>query len=177
MPTEVFIIKSLLLQDTLMLGALGITLLFLIRSIRKKHRKQMVVFSVWSCLVVGFFNSPLFGFSEVLVTPQGLEISYGLLSLRNRVLPLHSDWRVQMHRAGLRKTKRLYSLVIAGQRSMRVRGAGGVTLLNTIGQSIDRMRAADPVSRHFQNGLLSTHPAMRRGMTGSACDFNRGRDS
>ena len=75
MPAEVFIIKSLLLQNTLMLGALGINLLFFIRAIWKKNGKQIVVFSIWSCLVVGFFNSSLFGFSEVRVTPQGLEIA------------------------------------------------------------------------------------------------------
>ena len=51
MPAEVFIIKSLLLQNTLMVGALGITLLFLIRAIWKKEPKthnrlfNLVVFS------------------------------------------------------------------------------------------------------------------------------------
>jgi hypothetical protein len=142
MPAEVFTIKSLLLQNTLMLGALGITILFLIRAIWKKRRKHIIVFSIWSCLVVGFFNSSLFGFSEVRVTPKGLRINYGLLSLRNSVLPLHSDWSIQKHRGGLRKTKRLYSLVIAGKESMRVRGGGGLKLLDTIGRSIDRMKSA-----------------------------------
>ena len=144
MPAEVFIIKSLLLQNTLMLGALGIILLFLIRAIWKKRRKQIIVFSVWSCLVVGFFNSSLFGFSEVRVTPKGLEIDYGFLSLRNSVLSLDSDWKILTHRGGLRKTKKLYSLVIAGRQSMPVRGGGGLELLNTIGQAIDRMKAVNP---------------------------------
>ena len=144
MPTEVFTIKSLLVQNTLMLGALGITILLLLRAIWKKRRRQIIAFSIWSCLVVGFFNSPLFGFSEVGVGPEGLQINYGLLSLHNRVLPLHSDWRIQKHRAGLRKTKRLYSLVIAGKESMRVRGGRGLKLLDTIGRSIDRMKAAYP---------------------------------
>ena len=144
MPTEVFTIKSLLVQNTLMLGALGITILLLLRAIWKKRRRQIIAFSIWSCLVVGFFNSPLFGFSEVGVGPEGLQINYGLLSLHNRVLPLHSDWRIRKHRAGLRKTKRLYSLVIAGKESMRVRGGRGLKLLDTIGRSIDRMKAAYP---------------------------------
>ena len=142
MPAEVFIIKSLLLQNTLMLGALGIILLFLIRAIWKKSAKGIVVFLIWPFLVVGFFNSSLFGFSEVRVTPKGLDIDYGLLSLRNSVLPLDSDWKIQTHRAGLRKTKTLYSLVIAERQSMRVRGAGKLALLNTIGGAIDRMKAA-----------------------------------
>jgi hypothetical protein len=127
-----------------MLGALGIAILFLIQAIRKKRRKHIIVFSIWPCLVVGFFNSSLFGFSEVRVTPQGLRINYGFLSPRNSVLPLHSDWEIQTHRVGLRKTKLVYSLVIAGKVSMRVRGAGGLKLLDNIGRSIDRMRAAHP---------------------------------
>jgi hypothetical protein len=144
MPAEVFIIKSLLLRNTLMLGASGIILLFLIRAIWKKSRKQIIVFSVWSCLVVGFFNSSLFGFSEVRVTPKGLEIDYGFLSLRNSVLSLDSDWKILTRRGGLRKTKKLSSLVIAGRQSMPVRGGGGLELLNTIGQAIDGMKAVNP---------------------------------
>ncbi len=143
MPAEVFTIKSLLVQNTLMLGALGITIFFLIRAAWKKNRRHIIVFSIWPCLVLAFFNSPFFGFSEVRVSPQGLGINYGLLSLRNTVLPLHSDWRIQKRRAGLRKTKRLYSLVIAGKESMRVRGGRGLELLDTIGRSIDSMKAAD----------------------------------
>jgi hypothetical protein len=142
MPVDVFAIKSLLVQNTLMLGALGIIILFLIRAIWRRRRRHIVVFSIWLCLVVGFFNSPLFGFSEVRVTPEGLRIDYGMLSVHNTVLPLSSDWRIREHRAGLRKTKRLFSLVIAGRQSMRVKGGGGLKTLEAIGRSIDRMKAA-----------------------------------
>jgi len=144
MPAEVFTIKSLLIQNAIMLGAFGITLFFLIRAIWQRRRKHIVVFLIWSCLVVGFFNSPLFGFSEVRVSHQGVGLTYGYLSLRNSVLPLHVDWRIERHWAGLRKAKRLYSLVIDGKESMRVRGGKGLELLNTIGEAIDRMKAANP---------------------------------
>jgi hypothetical protein len=141
MPVEVFTIKSLLVQNTLMLSALGIIILFLIRAVWMKRRRHIVVFSIWLCLVIGFFNSSLFGFSEVRVSPKGLRINYGFLSVRNTQLPLDSDWRIQKHRAGLRKTKRLYSLVIAGRESMRVSGGGGLRNLEEIGLYIDRMKA------------------------------------
>ena len=144
MPTEVFTIKSLLIQNSIMLGAFGITLFFLIRAIWQGRRKHIVVFLGWSCLVVGFFNSPLFGFSEVRVSHQGVALTYGYLSFRNSALPLPVDWRIERHRAGLRKTKRLYSLVIDEKESMRVRGGSGLALLNTIGEAIDRMKASNP---------------------------------
>jgi hypothetical protein len=144
MAAEVFIIKSLLIQSAIMLGALGIIVFFLIRAVWQRQPKHIVIFSIWSCLVLAFFNSSLFGFSEVKVTPQGVGLTYGYLSPRNRMLPLHVDWRIESHRAGLRKTKLLYFLVIGGKESMRVRGGKGLELLNAIGESIDRMKAANP---------------------------------
>jgi hypothetical protein len=144
MTAELFTIKSLLVQSVIMLGALAVTLFFLIRAVLRRQPKHIVVFSVWFCLVLGFFNSSLFGFSEVRVTPKGVALSYGYFSPRNSMLSLHIDWRIESQRAGLRKSKHLYFLVIDGKESMRVRGVKGLELLDAIGKAIDRMKAANP---------------------------------
>jgi hypothetical protein len=149
MGKETFIIKSLFVQNTIMLTFLGVVASLLLYSLLKKRLKHMAVFSIWLCLVLWFFNSPFFGFSAVSVGPKGIELNYGVLSLRNDTLPLDSEWRVETYLAGIRKNERLYFMSIAERRSMKVKGEGMKHLLLSIGESIVREKSTrDSHSNH-----------------------------
>ncbi|UCF57541.1 MAG: hypothetical protein JSW15_03485 [Deltaproteobacteria bacterium] len=142
MTTETFIIKSLYIQNTIMLIFLGVVVSFLIHSLTKRKPKRIGVFTIWLFLVLWFFNSPFFGFSAVSVSPQGIKLNYGILSFRNELLPVKSEWKVETSLSGIRKKKRLYFISIAGHQSMKVKGGDKLRLLQSIGKSIDRMKSA-----------------------------------
>ena len=138
MDTEIFIIKSLFIQNMIMLACLGLVVSLFVLSVVKKRPKHTVVFLIWVFLVVWFFNSPFFGFSSVSVSPEGIRINYGILSFRNDLLPLSSEWKIETTLSGLRRHKRLYFILIAGRESMKVKGDEKTRLLHRIGESIDR---------------------------------------
>ena len=141
MNTEIFIIKSLYVQNAIMLAFLGITVSFLIYSIFKRKPKHIAAFTIWVFLVLWFFNSPFFGFSVVTVGSQGIKLDYGILSIRNDVLPLDSEWKIETYMSGIRKNKRLYFISIVDRQSMKVRGVKDLRLLEKIGESIERVKA------------------------------------
>ena len=140
MDTETFIIKSIYIQNTIMLWFLGLAISFLLYSILKKRRKHIVVSSIWVLLVLWFFNSPFFGFSAVSVSPEGIKLNYGILSIRNEFLPIDSKWEVNTYLSGIRKNKKLYYIAIGGHQSMKVKGLRDFQLLEKIGQTIERMK-------------------------------------
>jgi len=137
MNASTFIIKSLYIQNTIMLFSLGLVAFFLLRALLKKRGKHVAVFSVWVFIVLWFFNSPFFGFSTVQVSSQYIRLNYGILSFRNAVLPLNSPWKIETYFSGIRKNKRLYYITIAGHQSMKVRTREGTTRLEEIGAAID----------------------------------------
>ncbi len=141
MDPEIFIIKSLFIQNAIMLISLGVVFSLLIHAIIKKRRKHAAVFTIWLALVLWFFNSTIFGFSAVSVDQEGIRLSYGILSLRNDLLPLDSEWKVETYLSGIRKNKRLYLITIGGRQSMKVKGADKLRLLQDIGKAIDRVRS------------------------------------
>ena len=149
MDSETFIIKSLFVQNAIMLISVGVVFSLLIHAIIKRRRKHMAVFTIWLILVLWFFNSTIFGFSAVSVGQDGIRLRYGILSLRNDLLPLNSEWKVETYLSGIRKTKRLYFIAIGGRQSMKVKGEDKRRLLQNIGESIDRMKASDSTSRKF----------------------------
>ena len=140
MDPATFIIKSLYVQNTIMLLSLGVVVLLLLRSLIKKKLKHTLVFSVWVFIVIWFFSSPFFGFSAVSVRPEGIYINYGIISLRNSQLPLDSQWKIETYFGGIRRTKKLYLLRVGDHESMKVR-AKGLNLLQEIGNAIDKMRS------------------------------------
>jgi hypothetical protein len=140
MDTDTFIIKSVYVQNGIMLTFLGVAIAFLVHSVFKKRPKHIAVFSVWVLLVIWFFNSPFFGFSAVSAGPEGININYGVLSFQNSRLPLDSTWEVKTYLGGIRKNRRLYYIIIGGHRSMKVKWEGE-PLLREIGESIDRFRS------------------------------------
>lgn len=140
METETFIIKSIFVQNTIMLLSLGVVLFIFIISLKKKRQKSVVASLIWIGILFWFFNSPFFGFSAVSVSREGIRMNYGILSLRNDLLPLDSSWKVENYFGGLRKMKRLHFLRIGNHESMKVRGEAATKNLEEIGAAIDLMR-------------------------------------
>jgi len=115
--------------------------IFLVYSLVKRKPKHLIASLVWMIIVVWFFNSPFFGFSAVSVSSEGIRLNYGVLSLRNDLLPIDSQWKVETHLSGLRKMKKLYLIRIADHESMKVRRDVGLGLLEKIGGTIEDMKA------------------------------------
>ncbi len=140
METETFIIKSIFVQNTIMLLSLGVVLFIFILSLKKKRQKSVVASLIWIGILFWFFNSSFFGFSAVSVNREGIRLNYGVLSLRNDLLPLNSSWKVEQYFGGLRRMKRLHFLRIGNHESMKVRGGPAMKNLEEIGAAIDLMR-------------------------------------
>lgn len=153
MDSEIFIIKSLFIQNAIMLISLGVVFSLLIHAIIKKRRKHTAVFTIWLVLVLWFFNSTIFGFSTVSVGQDGIRLSYGILSLRNDLLPLDSEWKVETYLSGIRKSKRLYFITIGGRQSMKVKGEDKRRLLQSIGKAIDRIQSGRGKLRRYDKAL------------------------
>jgi hypothetical protein len=141
MDSEIFIIRSLFIQNAIMLVSLGVVFSLLIHAITKKRRKHSAVFTIWLILVLWFFNSTIFGFSAVSVSQAGIRLNYGILSLRNDLLPIDSEWKIETYLSGIRKNKRLYFITIGGRQSMKVKGEDKRRLLKSIGKAIDRIQS------------------------------------
>ena len=141
MATQIFVIKSLYIQNTIMLFVLGAVVFFLLYSLVKRKPKHLIASFVWIIIAVWFFNSPFFGFSAVSVGPEGIRLNYGVLSFRNDLLPIDSPWKVETCFSGIRKMKKLYLIRIADRESMKVRGIEGLSLLEKIGVAVEEMKA------------------------------------
>ncbi len=140
MEPQTFAIKSLLVQNTIMLFSVGIVLFFLARAFFKKNAKHVVVFLVWLGIVVWFFNSSFFGFSIVTVSGKGIEVDYGILSFRNTILPLDTPWKIETSPSGILKTSKLYFIRFDDHLSMKVKGKKDVELLRRIGDAVEQRR-------------------------------------
>ncbi|MDZ7697039.1 MAG: hypothetical protein U5R49_09015 [Deltaproteobacteria bacterium] len=115
-------------------------LFFLVLSLIKKRPKHTLASLIWVGIVLWFFNSSFFGFSEVTVGQAGIQLNYGVLSFRNEHLPIDSRWRIKTDFSDIRKLKRVYFMDIAGRESMKLRGETGKARFESIGQAIDRAK-------------------------------------
>jgi hypothetical protein len=140
MEAQTFAIKSLFVQNGIMSFSLGIVLILLFRSFMKKNVKHVVVFLVWVGIVLWFFNSSFFGFSEVTVSRKAIKLNYGILSFRDETLPLTTQWKIETSPSGILKTSKLYFIQIGEYRSMKVKGKTQLALIRKIGDTIDRLR-------------------------------------
>jgi len=140
MTTQVFIIKSLLVQNSIMLVSLGAVIAFFAFGFAKKKPRHLIAALVWAALVLWFFNSAYFGFSAVSVGAEGIRLNYGVLSFRNDLLPIHSPWKIETGFSDIRKMKKVYLIRIGDRNSMRVRGNEGRLLLEGIGEAIEKGR-------------------------------------
>ncbi len=140
MTPQTFSIKSLYFQNGIMLFSLGVVLFFLVHALIKKRPKHALASLIWVGIVLWFFNSSFFGFSEVTVGQAGIQLNYGVLSFRNAHLPIDSRWRIGTDFSDIRKLKRVYLIKIAGRESMKLKGENGKARLEAIGQAIDMAR-------------------------------------
>ena len=143
MSAQSFIIKSLFVQNSIMLLALGAVTSFLVYAIVRKKPKHLIASIIWIMIVLWFFNSPFFGFSAVSVGPEGIRLNYGVLSLRNDLLPSDSSWKIETHFSDIRKMKKVYLIRIGNHESMKVRGNKGQHLLEEIGGTIENLRVKE----------------------------------
>lgn len=138
MAAQTFSIKSIYFQNGIMLFSIGVVLFFLVHSLIKKRPKHALASLIWVGIVLWFFNSSFFGFSEVTVGQAGIHLNYGILSFRKTHLPIDSRWRIETDFSDIRKLKRVYFMDIAGRESMKLKGEDGKARLETIGQAIER---------------------------------------
>lgn len=136
---NLFVIKSLLVQNSIELTVLGGLSAGLIYCGFKKRYKPLAICMIWIMTVLWFFDSPLFGFSTIQISPAGIQLDYGILSTRNVILPPGTSWKIETGLSGIRKNKRLHYLVIADKHSMKLKGEKGASLLKDIGASIDKI--------------------------------------
>ncbi|EFK09688.1 conserved domain protein [delta proteobacterium NaphS2] len=123
-----------------MLLVLGMILFFICYSLMKRKPRHLVASLIWLAIALWFFNSPFFGFSTVAVSPEGIEINYGILSIRNDHLPITAPWKVVTAPTGFRKMKKVHLIRIGNHESMKVRGVKDLDLLKSIGAAIDEYR-------------------------------------
>jgi hypothetical protein len=140
MEAQTFFVRSVMVQNVIMGIVVAIIVALLIRTIRKQNVTHAVLVVAWGLIALWFFNGPFWGFSAVTVSPEGLEIHYGFLSVfRNTTLPVNSQWKIRRYLGGIRKLKNLYFFQLPGHQSLKVRGAGKVEVLEALGTAIDSL--------------------------------------
>ena len=140
MEAQTFFIRSVMVQNVIMGIILAIIVGVLTRCILRRQTKYTVAVVIWAVIAVWFFNGPLWGFSAVTVSPEGLKIHYGFLSLyRNTILPVDTPWEIRKYLGGIRKLKNLYFFQLADHRSLKIRGQDKMEILQALGAAIDRV--------------------------------------
>ena len=123
-----------------MLLVLGLILFFIFYSLKKNKPRHLAASIIWLAIALWFFNSPFFGFSTVAVSPEGIEINYGILSIKNDHLAITSPWKIVTAPTGFHKMKKVHFIRIGTHESMKVRGIKDLDLLKSIGAAIDEYR-------------------------------------
>ena len=140
MEAQTFFIRSVMVQNIIMGVIVAIILGILIRSLWKQRLKNTVAVVIWALIALWFFNGPFWGFSAVTVSPEGLRVHYGFLSVfRNTTLPVDTHWRIRRYLGGIRKLKNLYFFELANRQSLKVRGADKIELMQALGAAIDEL--------------------------------------
>jgi hypothetical protein len=140
MEAPTFFIRSVMVQNIIMGIIVAIIVTLLIRFVWRQQLKYTVVTVIWACAAVWFFNGPLWGFSAVTVSPQGLQVHYGFLSVfRNTTLPVDTHWKICRYLGGIRRLKNLYFFELANRQSLKVRGVDKIELMQALGAAIDEL--------------------------------------
>ena len=140
MDAQTFFIRSVTVQNVIMGVLAAIIVGVLIRSIRKQKITHVIAVAIWGVIAVWFFNGPFWGFSAVTVSPEGLKVHYGFLSVyRNTTLPVDTHWKIRKYLGGIRKMKNLYFFQLANHQSLKVRGQDKIELMQALGAAIDRI--------------------------------------
>jgi hypothetical protein len=140
MEPQTYFIRSLVVQNVIVGIIVAIIVAALIRCIWRRQAKHAIAVVIWAAIAVWFFNGPFWGFSAVTVSPKGLEVQYGFLSVSlNTTLPVDTKWKIRKYLGGIRKLKNLYYFELANHRSLKVRGADKMDILKALGAAIDRL--------------------------------------
>jgi hypothetical protein len=140
MEPQVFFIRSLTVQNVIMAVIVALILGVLIRCLMRQKASHVVAVLVWAVIALWFFNGPFWGFSAVTVSPDGIKVHYGFLSVfRNTTLPAETKWRVRKYLGGIRKLKNLYFFELKDHQSLKVRGPDKLEVLHAIGEAIDKV--------------------------------------
>jgi len=140
METQTFFIRSVMVQNVIMGIIVGIIVGVLIRCIMRGQTKYTTVVVIWAVIAFWFFNGPFWGFSAVTVSPEGLKVHYGFLSVyRNKTLPVDTHWKIRKYLGGIRKLKNLYFFELADHQSLKVRGQDKIEVMQALGAAIDRI--------------------------------------
>lgn len=139
MEIDIFYIRSLLAQNFIMGTVTVIIAGLLVRAVLRRKTDHLIAIAVWVCIVMWFFNGPLWGFSAVTVGPQGLEMHYGFLSVFKKTeLPPDTAWKIETYMGGVRRIQKLYYLQLPTDKSLKVSGSK-LAVLKSIGQAIDQV--------------------------------------
>ena len=140
MDSEIFFIRSVAVQNLIMGLAILIIAGLLFRFITQRKFRHATAVGIWALITLWFFNSSLWGFSAVTVSPQGLKLDYGFLSFaKNTTLPPDTTWKIHVFMGGIRRMQRLYYFQLAGHQSMKVQGPAALAVLKSLGAAIDRL--------------------------------------
>ena len=154
MDAQTFFIRSVTVQNVIMGVLAAIIVGVLIRSIRKQKITHVIAVAIWGVIAVWFFNGPFWGFSAVTVSPEGLKVHYGFLSVyRNATLPVDTHWKIRKYLGGIRKLKNLYFFQLANHQSLKVRGRQDkIELMQALGAAIDRINGR-PMGRMVERPM------------------------
>ncbi|RLB91376.1 MAG: hypothetical protein DRH10_02020 [Deltaproteobacteria bacterium] len=138
MQAQTFVIRSVIVQNIIMGIIVAILVILLARSIWKQKLSHVVAVLIWSLIALWFFNGPFWGFSAVTVSPRGLRVHYGFLSVyKNTSLAVDTSWKICCYMGGIRRMKKLYYLQLADRKSLKIRGKDKLLVLQAIGAAID----------------------------------------
>jgi len=140
MEAQTFFIRSVMVQNVIMGIIVAIIVGLLIRTIWEKKLNHVILVVIWGLFALWFFNGPLWGFSAVTVSPEGLKVHYGFLSVfQNTILPVDTHWKIRRYLGGIRKLKKLYFFQLSTRQSLKVRGRDKLEVLKALGAAIDRI--------------------------------------
>jgi carbon starvation protein CstA len=140
METQTFFIRSVMVQNIIMGIIVAIIVGVFIRCIRRGQTKYTTAVVIWAVIAFWFFNGPFWGFSAVTVSPEGLKVHYGFLSVyRNKTLPVDTHWKIRKYLGGIRKLKNLYFFELADHQSLKVRGRDKIEVMQALGAAIDHL--------------------------------------
>lgn len=140
MGAETFFIRSVAVQNVIMAVIAAIIVFVFARCLLRRNVTHIVAVLIWAAVALWFFNGPFWGFSAATVSPQGIELHYGFLSVfRNTTLPVDTKWKIRKYLGGIRKLKNLYYFQLENHQSLRVRGQDKMDVLHAIGAAIDEI--------------------------------------
>lgn len=142
MEAELFIIRSVVVQNGIMSLVAAIAIGFLVYFIMQRKARHAIASAIWLAIVLWFFNSPLWGFSAVTVSAEGLKVDYGFLSVaKNAVLPVETHWKIYVYMGGTRRLERLYYFQLGEHMSLKVSGNDRLGLMKSLGAAIDQLNS------------------------------------